>query len=130
MATTLLRRRIFRQTANLLVPKRGSYRHHAGLFLLGSMVTTATTRTSTTAFCQDENGLPKDSDGNIDWMKSLTKVGNTSFWHEIATVAGSKVRESEILQISSSHLYVVASLDTLKLTASVLFMLHFFIVCI
>ncbi|KAL7576342.1 hypothetical protein ACA910_018158 [Epithemia clementina (nom. ined.)] len=48
------------------------------------------------SLCEKKKGeiLTKDSEGNIDWAASVSRVPNADFWDDIAIAAGSKVQSA------------------------------------
>jgi hypothetical protein len=46
----------------------------------------------------------KDSQGNIDWGKTLARVPEPAFWDDVAKVAGVKVRLTPSLERQRSSL--------------------------
>lgn len=72
-----------------------------GLALLTGMTLLPTT---TTTWCEKKTEiLSKDSNGNIDWGKTMARIPETAFWDDVARAAGENV----------SQLYIVSMMELL-----------------
>ena len=49
------------------------------------------TATPVVTLCEKREVLPKDKDGNVDWMAAVQRIPQPDFWDDIATNAGDQV---------------------------------------
>mmetsp|Transcript_19264 Transcript_19264/g.24837 ORF Transcript_19264/g.24837 Transcript_19264/m.24837 type:complete len:196 (+) Transcript_19264:145-732(+) len=48
--------------------------------------------TPVVALCEEREVLPKDKDGNVDWMAAMQRIPKQEFWDDVATTAGDQVQ--------------------------------------
>lgn len=58
----------------------------------GMALLAATAPTAAVTLCEKKAEiLSKDSQGNIDWSKTFSRIPETEFWDDVAKVAGENV---------------------------------------
>lgn len=83
-----------RTSSSLILSRAFTASRGRGLALLSMMPLVPSTAV---AFCEGGDKkqpefFVKDSSGNIDWGKSVSRIPEASFWDDVAQVAGQNVR--------------------------------------
>lgn len=121
--------------ASLLLPRvtshqlRSSSSKNASWLVVSALSTAGvfSVPSTTTPRCDGRGGnnddvLPRDNDGNIDWSKAMNKFQGGDIWGAVASAAGGKVRfilaRLRILVGSSSGSHISSISGLLSLTCS------------
>ena len=83
----------------------------AGYMLMGLCGGNGVVLPTNPARCE---GLPKDSDGNIEWSKIPSSITEQGFWDDVAKSAGETVSGCRSLLLSSLWSLTVANIGRSK----------------